>query len=149
MPAANRTDGVCETSRRLPFERAAVFAAFAHADQLAQWWGPDGFTNAFEVFEFRPQGRWTFVMQGPDGTRYPNESIFLETAPERVVIHHSCAPYFKLTVSLTEVDGQTELHWRQVFEDAALVANIRHILEPANEQNLNRLHRLLADRHSQ
>ena len=29
-----------------------VFAAFSEANRLAAWWGPDGFTNTFEQFEF-------------------------------------------------------------------------------------------------
>ena len=135
---------VFETTRRLPFERNEVFAAFGEPDLLTQWWGPEGFTNAFEVFEFRPQGRWVFVMQGPDGARHPNESVFLETSPERVVIRHVCAPFFTLTVDLSDAGEQTEVRWCQVFDDPAVADRVRHIVEPANEQNLDRLHRCLA-----
>ena len=133
-----------ETLRRLPFERSKVFAAFGEPDLLAQWWGPEGFTNAFEVFEFRLQGRWVFDMQGPDGARYANESAFLETSPERVVIQHVCAPLFTLTVDLTDIGGQTQVRWCQVFDDTTVGDRVRHIVEPANEQNLDRLHRCLA-----
>ncbi len=63
-----------------------VFEAFAKPELLARWWGPDGFTNTFEVFEFRVGGRWKFVMHGPNGS-HPNESVFLELkAPSAVVI---------------------------------------------------------------
>lgn len=141
-------DGVCATQRLLPCPPARVLAAFADAGCLALWWGPDGFTNSFEVFEFKPQGRWKFVMHGPDGTHYPNESVFLETSTERVVIRHACAPYFTLTATFTEQAGQTLLHWHQAFDDATLAASIRHIIEPANEQNLNRLQQALAARGS-
>ncbi len=34
--------------------------------------------------------------------------------------------------------------WSQAFDDLALAASIWHIIEPANEQNLNRLHAMLA-----
>ena len=33
--------------------------------------------------------------------------------------------------------------WAQEFEDNAVAGRIRHIVEPANEQNLNRLEALL------
>ena len=44
----------------------------------SRWWGPKDFTNTFEQFEFKPGGRWVFVMHGPNGTNYPNESDFRE-----------------------------------------------------------------------
>jgi uncharacterized protein YndB with AHSA1/START domain len=143
MASIPRADGVCETSRLLPFKAADVVAAFAHPELLAQWWGPDGFSNDFEVFEFRPEGRWTFVMIGPDGQRYANENVFLATGPDQVVIQHVCAPLFTLTVTMTEVDMHTHVLWHQAFDDPAVAAAIGHIIEPANEQNLDRLNAVL------
>jgi uncharacterized protein YndB with AHSA1/START domain len=135
------------TSRVLPHGPAAVFAAFAEPGMLAAWWGPNGFTNEFEVVEFRPGGRWKFVMIGPDGARHPNESVFGEIEePSRVVIRHMSAPQFTLTVDLTKVPGGTRIDWTQVFENAAVAAALKHIVEPANEQNLDRLGAVLARR---
>jgi uncharacterized protein YndB with AHSA1/START domain len=133
-------DGVFSTSRVLPFTSAQIFAAFADADQLARWWGPDGFSNTFEIFEFKAQGRWKFVMHGPDGKSYPNECIFLEASPQKVVVRHDSQPYFTLTLTLHETDGHTSLDWQQAFDDPSVAASIAHIVVPANEQNLNRLH---------
>jgi uncharacterized protein YndB with AHSA1/START domain len=105
-----------------------------------QWWGPAGFSNTFEVFEFKPGGHWKFVMHGPDGADYPNESQFLELqAPTKLVIQHANQPRFKLTVSLDAAGSGTRLHWAQAFEDSQVAAHVRHIVEPANEQNLDRL----------
>ena len=126
--------------RTLLHTPAQVYEAFARPELLARWWGPAGFTNSFEVFEFQPGGRWKFVMHGPNGSHHPNESVFLElAAPSRLVIHHVSAPRFVLTVDLAPRDGGTTITWTGVFEDAAVAARIRHIVEPANEQNLDRL----------
>lgn len=137
-------DAVFTTSRVLPFGRGDVFDAFADAQRLASWWGPDGFTNTFEIFEFKAGGLWKFVMHGPDGTNYPNENTFLEVSPTRIVIRHVSQPHFTLTVTLSDQGGHTRLSWRQAFDDAEVAARIRHIVEPANEQNLNRLHAVLS-----
>lgn len=83
-------------------------------------------------------------MHGPDGKNYLNESVFLEVSPNRIIIRHANAPNFTLTVTITEVRGQTELHWHQAFDDPHVAASIEHIIVPANEQNLNRLHATLA-----
>ena len=101
MTTQPTADGIFSTSRRFPFTPAEVFAAFADAERLATWWGPDGFRNTFEVFEFVAGGRWKFVMHGPDGTDYPNDSVFLEASPQRVVVRH-VSPDFTLTITLAE-----------------------------------------------
>ena len=143
MPTQPSADGVFTTSRLFPFTPAQVFAAFAHPERLGAWWGPDGFSNTFEVFEFKPQGRWTFVMRGPDGTHYPNDCTFLEASPQRIVIRHVTAPHFTLTITLTEADGQTRLDWHQAFDDPRVASAVAPIVVPANEQNLNRLQAVL------
>jgi uncharacterized protein YndB with AHSA1/START domain len=139
-------DGTFSSQRMLAYPVPQVFAAFARPDLLARWWGPDGFTNSFEVFEFQPGGRWIFVMHGPNDTHHPNESIFLQIdAPQTLVIQHVSQPRYTLTVRLTPQDAGTIIHWVQAFEDPAVAARIRHIVEPANEQNLDRLAAVLAE----
>ena len=139
---------VLETRRRLPFAADAIYAAFADPACLAAWWGPDGFSNSFDVFEFVPGGRWAFTMHGPDGRDYPNRSVFAALDPgRRVVIEHVNAPLFTLTVTLGEADGGTEVHWRQDFRDPAVAEALRAVCEPSNEQNLDRLHAALRARH--
>ncbi len=128
------------STRNLAAEPSAVFAAISDPARLARWWGPSGFSNRFDVFEFRPGGKWVFDMIGPDGRIYPNESVFENIdADRRVVIRHVCQPHFTLTITLEPAPGGTLLHWLQVFADAAVASAIRHIVEPANEQNLDRL----------
>jgi uncharacterized protein YndB with AHSA1/START domain len=128
------------TSRQLAATPIEVFAAIQDPTRLAKWWGPNGFTNRFELFEFHVGGRWIFSMIGPDGTTYPNESVFAAVEPDRqVVIRHDCAPHFQLTITLEPFAGGTLLRWDQAFDDAAVAQAVRHIVEPANEQNLDRL----------
>jgi uncharacterized protein YndB with AHSA1/START domain len=134
------------TQRVLPYQPQAIFEAFARPELLARWWGPSGFTNTFEIFEFRPGGRWKFVMNGPNGSHARNESVFLELdAPSRVVIQHVSQPHYLLTVTLAADAAGTGITWAQEFEDASVAARIRHIVEPANEQNLDRLQSVLAE----
>ena len=77
------------TSREIAASPAAVFAAIQDPVRLARWWGPNGFTNRFQEFEFVPGGKWIFDMIGPDGVVYPNESVFAEiVSNQRVVIQH-------------------------------------------------------------
>lgn len=135
------------TERVLTATPSRVFAAFAQAEQLAQWWGPSGFTNTFATFDFKPGGRWVFVMHGPDGTDYPNQSVFREIVPDaKIVIEHVKGHWFRLTVTLSARGDQTHLAWLQEFESAEVADELRAIVVPANEQNLDRLEALLAGR---
>ena len=103
-------------------------------------WGPAGFSNRFEVFEFYAGGKWVFTMIGPDGAAYPNESVFSEIEVDRrVLIQHTNQPHFQLAITLEASAGGTLLRWDQTFDDPAVAQTVRHIVEPANEQNLDRL----------
>lgn len=142
MDAAVSSSAECTVlnQRFLPYPPPRVFAAFADAQQLARWWGPAGFTNTFEIFEFRPGGRWLFTMHAPNGANFANDSVFRETTePSRVVIEHVVTPWYLLTVTLAEQDGGTQLEWRQVFENPEIAAKMRVLAETANEQVLDRL----------
>jgi uncharacterized protein YndB with AHSA1/START domain len=145
MSQTNKPSAFISNERVLSCSPRKIFAAFEQPDQLAKWWGPNGFTNTFEQFEFKPGGRWVFVMHGPNGVNYPNESVFREIQPDtRIVIEHVVEPWFKLTVILSPRGNQTHLAWAQEFESPEAAAKLRPICEPANEQNLDRLQALLA-----
>jgi uncharacterized protein YndB with AHSA1/START domain len=128
------------TSREIPATAQQVFAAFSDAERLARWWGPKGFTNTFKVCEFKPGGRWSFIMHAPNGGEHPNESVFTEIeSPRKVVVQHVSEPKYRLTVDLTSSVGGTVVAWAQVFESADMASRLAHIVVPANEQNLDRL----------
>ena len=117
-----------------------VFAAFKEPERLARWWGPDGFTNTFHRFEFRPGGSWEFTMHGPDGTAYPNRAEFLEVIPASLIrIKHVNLPLFELAITLEAAASGTLVSWVGVFENQEFAEQARTFLEAANEQNLDRL----------
>jgi len=123
---------------------AEIFNAFEDPDLLAKWWGPEGFTNTFNTFEFKPTGKWLFVMHGPDGANYNNENIFVEIVkPARLVIRHDCNPYFTLTVTIEPKENGSVISWHQDFDSEDVAEKIAHIIAPANEQNLDKLQALL------
>lgn len=139
-------DRTLRTSRDLPYTPAEIYGAFASADLLALWWGPEGFSSTFEIFEFIAGGRWKFVMHAPDGSDYSNESFFDELVPNsKVVIHHDCPPNFKLTVQLTPTSEGTHLSWEQVFDDAETAKAVKQRAGSANEQNIDRLTYVLSE----
>jgi uncharacterized protein YndB with AHSA1/START domain len=129
-----------KTSRDIPAPPESIFAAFIDPVRLAKWWGPSGFSNTFSNFQFIPGGKWSFVMHGPDGKNYPNESEFIEIIPnKKVVIRHHSQPNFTLTIRITSSENGSTIQWNQEFDDEEVAKSVAPIVEPANEQNLDRL----------
>jgi uncharacterized protein YndB with AHSA1/START domain len=72
--------------RELAAPRELVFKAWTEAKDLAQWWGPRGFTNPVCEWDARPGNALRVVMRAPNGADYPMAGEFREVvAPERLV----------------------------------------------------------------
>lgn len=140
----NINENMIINSRRFNFPLELVYKAFCTPDQLALWWGPKDFTNTFHEFDFTPGGTWDFIMHGPDGTDFPNPSVFEEIIPlERIIIHHLNEPEFHLTITYEEIEGQTQVTFKQLFEKPIELVHTKQFLREANEQLFDRLNEVL------
>jgi uncharacterized protein YndB with AHSA1/START domain len=104
--------------REIPFTRELVWKAMTDPEHVNRWWGPDGFRNEGATMDFRVGGAWTFEMVGPDGTRYPNHSVFKEITPlSRLVFDHGDGErmWFEATVTLQETGIGTLITLRQLY----------------------------------
>lgn len=88
-PATATADREIVISRLLDAPREMVWDAWTDPRQVVEWWGPRGFTTTIHEMDVRPGGVWRHTMHGPDGTDYPNKSVFKEVVkPERIVFSH-------------------------------------------------------------
>lgn len=141
MKTADR-EIITERIFRVPPRR--LYDAWSVPVQLAVWWGPKGFRNTFSEFDLRPGGYWRFIMNGPDGVDYRNESRFVEVIPgERIVFDHLTGHRFRTTAEFFVHERGTRLRWCMVFDDADEYEHIREYITRANEENLDRLEDLL------
>lgn len=104
--------------RELPFPRELVWKAITDPAHMPRWWGPDGFTIENLSLDLRVGGAWTFDMIGPDGTRYPNHSIFTEvTPPSRLLFDHGDGQrvWFQASVLLDATDKGTMVTLKHLF----------------------------------
>jgi uncharacterized protein YndB with AHSA1/START domain len=120
--------------------RDIVWQAWTEPQHLLHWWGPKGFRNTFETFDFKPGGDWKFVMHGPDGTGYPQAWAFVEIVkPSLIVLDHLSAPKFRVTATFEELDGKTKVGFRQLFESASVCDSVKPRAVPGNEQFFDKL----------
>lgn len=140
-PAASPSAREIVSVRTFAAPRARVFEAFRDPAQLAQWWGPQGFTNTIHEFDLRPGGAWRLTMRAPHGAEFANHSTFLEVAPpERIVFQHLEPVHgFRMTMLFAAAPGGTTLTWRMLFDSADEAARVRNFVAAANEQNFDRL----------
>ena len=133
------------TVREFDAPRAEVFRAWIDSRKLERWWGPKDFTNVFHEHFPMAGGRWVFDMVAPDGTKYPNESVYLEvTAPERIVFEHLSGHYYKATVDFEALSEQrTRVTWSMVFDDADEFERVKPFIVNGNRENMDRLEEVL------
>jgi uncharacterized protein YndB with AHSA1/START domain len=67
--------------RVLPAPRERVFRAFTDPGELAEWWGPKGFTAPSIELDLRPGGTYRIAMQPPDGDLFYLSGEFREVDP--------------------------------------------------------------------
>jgi uncharacterized protein YndB with AHSA1/START domain len=136
----NTDDREIVSVRTFDASRELVFQAWMDPAVLALWWGPKGFRNTFHVFEPRPGGAWKFVMHGPDGTDYKNESVFREIdPPSRIVLDHISSPRFQVVATFDAIAARTRLSFRMIFETQEMRDRVKGVVVDANEQNFDRL----------
>jgi uncharacterized protein YndB with AHSA1/START domain len=97
-----------------------VFDAWTHPEQLARWWGPEGFTNPVCELDARINGTWRIVMRAPDGAEYPCRGVYREIVASKRLVFTNIAvdsegtPVLDglTTVTFEEEDGKTKLTLR-------------------------------------
>ena len=101
-----------------------VWAAFTQADEVAKWWGPNGYTITTLERDFRVGGVWRFIMHGPDGTEYGNRHAYTEIIEnEKIAYVHGSdidddPNAFFASVSLAREGDQTRVTMQMTFATA-------------------------------
>lgn len=114
----------------------AVWDAWTDPAQVAQWWGPRGFTITTHSKDLRAGGHWSYTMHGPDGTDYPNRTAYLDVQPlSRLVYDHGATdttpPMFRVTVDFSESDGKTRMEMCMSLPTPEAAAQTRQFIKKA------------------
>jgi uncharacterized protein YndB with AHSA1/START domain len=124
-----QTSPECEivTTHVFNTPRQLVYRAWSDPALLKKWWGPKGFTNTFNVFDFRVGGKWTFVMHGPDKGNYPNDVTFVAIRePELIVWDRQSKPIFQVEVVFEQMSvTETKVIFKQKFRSAEECEKLR------------------------
>lgn len=141
----NKSREICtEETFNVPVE--LMWKAWTDPDHIAVWWGPAGFTTTIHVMDVQQNGEWKLTLHGPDGTNYPNRSIYQEIDPFKKIVFEHFNPHFITTVLFTSEGQKTKLTWTMLFDSPEMREIIvkTHNADEGQEQNMERLANYLA-----
>ena len=112
----------------------AVWDAWTDPQQVAQWWGPRGFTLTTHSKDLRPGGNWRYTMHGPDGVDFPNVTIYHEVETySKLVYDHGGSddkpPMFRVTVLFSQIDGKTRMDMTMTLPTAEAADETRSTIK--------------------
>ena len=133
----------CEivSSRIFETERENLYRAWSDPNHLKNWWGPKGFTNTFNEFDFRVGGKWSFIMHAPDKGNFSNECEFIKIEkPSLIAWKRYSKPLFQVVATFEKIwDARTKLVFKMLFDTAEECRKIKAFAVDKNEENFDRL----------
>jgi uncharacterized protein YndB with AHSA1/START domain len=116
------SEGDVTITRRFDAPRARVWQAWTDPQQLAAWWGPNGFTNPVCEVDVRSGGALRIVMRGPDGTEYPMRGEFRDVAaPERLAFTNVAVDARDMPL----IDGMTTVTFATIGDSTEMTMHTR------------------------
>ncbi len=113
-----------------------VWDAWTDPKQVAQWWGPRGFTLTTHSKDLRTGGHWNYTMHGPDGTNYENRTKYLEVQTHSKLVYDHGAnetqpAMFRVTVYFKEVKGKTQMEMSMALPTPEAAKETRAFIKKA------------------
>lgn len=139
MAAGNRSNEI-RIVRVYDAPVEAVWDAWTDPAQVAKWWGPRGFTLTTHSKDLRPGGIWHYTMHGPDGTDYPNKTLYhVVEKHARLVYDHGGnderAPLFRVTATFSEKKGRTTLEMTMALPTPEAAEETRRFIRKAGGES--------------
>lgn len=135
MTAKNKSNEI-KITRVYDAPVKAVWDAWTDPKQVAQWWGPRGFTLTTHSKDLRAGGHWNYTMHGPDGVDYINKTqYFVVEQYAKLVYDHggndSRAPLFRVTVLFSEIKGKTKMEMTMALPTPEAAEETRKFVKKA------------------
>lgn len=114
-----------------------VWDAWTDPEQVAQWWGPRGFTLTTHSKDLRVGGHWKYTMHGPDGVDYENTTKYFEVEPHsKLVYDHGGSddrpPLFRVSVVFSAIaDAQTKMEMTMTLPTPEAARETRGFIKKA------------------
>ena len=143
----NEDNRKLQSTTLLKFPIDLVWEVWTNPEHIANWWGPNGFTNTIHKMDFLEDGEWNLTMHGSDGKNYPNKSIFKEILPFEKIVFEHFNPHFITTVLFQSQNSETVLDWSLLFDTEEMFDIVvkAHKADQGQKENLEKLEKYLSE----
>lgn len=123
-----------------------IWDAWTQPEHIMNWWGPRGFTTTIHEMDLQEGGEWKMTLHGPDGTNYPNRSIFKEVDPFKKIVFEHFNPHFITTILFGSKGEETAIDWTMLFETVKMrnIVIKTHKADKGQKENVERLEQYLS-----
>jgi uncharacterized protein YndB with AHSA1/START domain len=123
-----------------------MWEVWTSPEHIVNWWGPNGFTSTIHTMDFQKDGEWNLTLHGPDGTNYPNNSVFKEIIPFQKIVFEHFNPHFITTVLFESRGNETLVDWTLLFDTAEMREIIvkAHKADEGQKENVERLEKYIS-----
>lgn len=118
-----------------------LWEVWTNPGKIVNWWGPNGFSTTIHEMNFKEDGEWNLTLHGPDGTNYPNRSVYKEIVPLKKIVFEHFNPHFIATILFESKEGGTEIQWNMLFDSPEQFDIIvkAHKADQGQKENIERL----------
>ena len=118
-----------------------VWKVWTNPEHIANWWGPNGFTNTIHTMDVAAGGEWHLTMHGPDGKTYPNKSVFVEIVERKKIVFQHFNPHYLATIAFEPNETETLMEWTMQFETTELFETVVKVFKADEglKQNVEKL----------
>jgi uncharacterized protein YndB with AHSA1/START domain len=123
-----------------------MWEVWTNPEHIVNWWGPNGFTNTIHKMDLQEGGEWELTMHWPDGTNFPNRSIFKEIIPLKKIVYEHFNPNFITTVLFESKGEETTIDWSLLFDTAEMreILIKAHKADNGQKENVEKLGKYLS-----
>jgi uncharacterized protein YndB with AHSA1/START domain len=128
-------------SKKLNAPVELVWKVWTMPEHIANWWGPEGFTNTIHTMDVTKGGEWRLTMHGADGKSFPNKSIFLEIVLHEKIVFQHFNPDYIATIVFTPEENGTLMEWTMLFATNELFETVVKVFKADEgfKQNVEKL----------
>lgn len=137
----NVTNRELHIAKKLHAPVDLVWEVWTNPKHIANWWGPNGFTNTIHTMDVRAGGEWRLTMHGPDGKNFTNKSVFAEIVFHKKIVFQHFNPDYTATITFESYEKETLLDWTMRLETIELFETVVKVFKADEglKQNVEKL----------